>query len=46
MDDCKDKHSATGLRTNVQRTMGNIPTGGVEKLILSGVFLFISATED
>ena len=46
MDDRKDKHSANGLRTNVQPTTANIPVGGIEELLLSGVFLLLlSATE-
>jgi hypothetical protein len=44
MDDRTGKHSANGLRTNVQRTTANIPVGGIEEL-LSGVFL-LSATEE
>jgi hypothetical protein len=37
------KHSANGLRTNVQRTTA----GGIEELLLSGVFLLLlSATEE
>jgi hypothetical protein len=44
MNDHTGKHSA---RTNAQRTKANIPVGGIEKLLLSGVFLlFISATEE
>jgi hypothetical protein len=46
MDDRTDKHSASGLRTNVQRTTANIPVGKIEELLLSGVFLLISATEE
>ena len=47
MDDRIGKHSAKGLRTDAQRTMANIHVGGVEKLILSGVFLLlISANEE
>jgi hypothetical protein len=46
VDDRTGKHSANGLRTNAQRTMANIPVGGIEKL-LSGVFLLVlSATEE
>jgi hypothetical protein len=41
MDDRTDKHSANGLRTNAQRTTVNIPIGGIEKLLLSGVFLLL-----
>jgi hypothetical protein len=40
------KHSTNGLRTNVQRTAANIPVGGIEELLLSGVFLLFSATEE
>jgi hypothetical protein len=39
MDDHTDKHSTKDLRTDAQRTTANIPTGGVEKLLLSCVFL-------
>jgi hypothetical protein len=47
MDDCTSKHSAKGLRINAQRTMTNIPAGGVEKLLLSFVFLLLlSATKE
>jgi hypothetical protein len=47
MDDRTGKHSANGLRTNAQRTTVNIPIGGIEKLLLSGVFLFLLfATEE
>jgi hypothetical protein len=47
MDDRTGKHSANGLRTNAQRTTANIPVGGIEKLILFGVFLLLlSATEE
>jgi hypothetical protein len=47
IDDRTDKHSANGLRTNAQRTMSNIPIGGIEELLLSVVFLFLlSATEE
>jgi hypothetical protein len=35
MDDCTGKHSVKGLRTCAQRMMANIPTGRVEKLLLS-----------
>jgi hypothetical protein len=46
MDDRTDKHSANALKTNAQRTTANIPVGGIEKLLLSGVFLLLlSATE-
>ena len=46
MDDRTGKHSAKGLRTDAQRTTENIHVGGVEKLLLSGVFLLLSATEE
>jgi hypothetical protein len=46
MDDRTGKHSANGLRTNVQRTTANIPVGGIEELLLSGVFLLLSVTEE
>jgi hypothetical protein len=46
MDDRTCKHSAKDPRTDAQRTTVNIHVGGVEKLLLSGVFLFISATEE
>ena len=48
MDDRTGKHSAKALRTDTQRTTANIPEGGVEKLLLSCVFLLLllSATED
>ena len=48
MDDSTGKHSAKGgLRTDVQQTTANIHVGGVEKLLLSGVFLLLlSATEE
>ena len=45
MDDRTVKHSAKGLRTDVQRTTANIYIGGVKKLLLSGVFLLLSATK-
>jgi hypothetical protein len=46
MDDRTGKHSANGLRTNTQRTTSNISVGGIEELLLSGVFLLLlSATE-
>jgi hypothetical protein len=41
MDDHIGKHSANGLRTNVQQTMASIPVGGIEEL-LSGVFLLLA----
>jgi len=46
MDDHTGKRSAKGLRTDAQRTTANIHVGGVEKLLLSGVFLLLSATEE
>jgi hypothetical protein len=46
MDDHTDKHSANDLRTNAQRTTINIPVGGIDELLLSGVFLLLSATEE
>jgi hypothetical protein len=47
MDDCTDKHSAKDLRTYAQQTTANIPVGGVEKLLLSCVFIFLLfATEE
>ena len=46
MDDRTGKHSTKGLRTDVQRTTTNIHVGEVEKLIFSGVFLLLSATEE
>jgi hypothetical protein len=47
MDDRTGKHSANGLRTNAQRTTANIPVGGIEELLLSGIFvLLLSATEE
>jgi hypothetical protein len=47
MDDCTDKHSAKGLRIDAQRTTANIHVGGVEKLLVSGVFLLLlSSTEE
>jgi hypothetical protein len=47
MDDRTGKHSANGLRTNGQRTTADFPAGGIEGLLLSGVFLLLlSATEE
>jgi hypothetical protein len=40
MDDRTCKHLAKGLRTDAQRTTANVHVGGVEKLLLSGVFFF------
>jgi hypothetical protein len=41
-----NKHSTKGLKTDAQRTTANIRVGGVEKLLFSGVFLLLSATEE
>ena len=47
MDNRTDKYSAKGLRTYAKRTTANIPTGEVEKLLLSCVFiLHLSATKE
>jgi len=46
MDDRTSKHSAKGLRTDAQRTTANIHADGVERLLLFGVFLLLSATEE
>jgi hypothetical protein len=46
MDDRTGKYSANGLRTNAQRTTANIPIGRIEELLLSGVFLLLSVTEE
>jgi hypothetical protein len=46
MDDRTCKHLAKGLRTDAQRTTANIPIGGVEKLLLSCVFLLLSTIEE
>jgi hypothetical protein len=48
MDDSIGKQSTNGLRIDAQRTTANIHVGGVEKLLLSGVFLLLllSATEE
>jgi hypothetical protein len=46
MDDCIGKHSATGMRIDAQRTTANILAGGVEKLLLTYVFLLLSNTEE
>jgi hypothetical protein len=46
IDDRTNKHSAKGLRTYAQRTTANIPASKVEKLLLSCVFLLLSATEE
>jgi hypothetical protein len=45
MDDRTGKHSVKGLRTYAQ-TMANIHVGRVAKLLLSGIFLLLSATEE
>jgi len=34
------------LRTDAQRTTANIPVGEIEELLLSGVFLLLSANEE
>jgi hypothetical protein len=39
MNDRTSKHSAKGLRTYIQRTTTNNHIGGVEKLLLYGIFL-------
>jgi hypothetical protein len=41
MNDRIGKHSANRLRTNAERTTVNIPVGGIEKLLLSGIFLLL-----
>jgi len=46
IDDRTGKHSAKGLGTYAQRMTANIPAGEVEKLLLSYVFLLLSATEE
>jgi len=47
MDDRTGKHSVKVLRTDAQRTTANNPIGGLEKLLLSSVFLvLLSATEE
>jgi len=46
IDDHIGKHSTKGLRTYAERTTANIPAGEVEKLLLSYVFLLLSATEE
>jgi len=46
IDDRIGKHLANDLRTNAQRTTANIPVGGIEELLLSGVVLLLSATEE
>jgi hypothetical protein len=46
MDDRIGKHLTKGLRINAQRTTANNHASGVEKLILSVVFLLLSVTEE
>jgi hypothetical protein len=46
IDDCIGKRSVKGLRTYAQRMTANIPAGEVEKLLLSCVFLLLSATKE
>jgi hypothetical protein len=47
MNNRTGKHLANDLRTNVQLTTANIPVGGIEELLLSGVFLLLlSAIEE
>jgi hypothetical protein len=46
MDDRIGKHLAKGLRTDAQRTTANNHASGVEKLVLSVVFLLLSAIEE
>jgi hypothetical protein len=46
MDDRTGKHSANGLKTNALQTTANILVGRIEKLLLSGVFLLVFATEE
>jgi hypothetical protein len=46
MDDRTGKHSPKGLRTDAQRTMANIHVVGVDKLLISGVFLLLSTTDE
>jgi hypothetical protein len=46
MDDRTGKHLAKGLRTYAQRMTANILAGGVEELLLSCVFLLLSATKE
>jgi hypothetical protein len=46
IDDRTDKHSTNGLRTNAQRITVNIPVGGIEELLLSGVFLLLLSTTE
>jgi hypothetical protein len=47
MDDRTGKYLTNDLRTNTQRTMANILVGGIDELLLSGVFLLLLfATEE
>jgi hypothetical protein len=47
MDDRTDKHLTNRLRTNAQQTTTNISIGGIEELLLSGVFLLlVSVTKE
>ena len=46
MDDRTGKYSAKGLRKDAQRTTANIHVAGVGKLLFSGVFLLLAATEE
>jgi hypothetical protein len=46
MDDRTGKYLANGLRTNAQRITANIPIGGIKELLLFGVFLLVSVTEE
>jgi hypothetical protein len=41
MDDRTGKYLAKGLKTDAQQTTANILTGGVDKLLLSCVFLLL-----
>jgi hypothetical protein len=47
MDDHTGNHSVKGLRIDAQQSTANVTVGGVKKLLLSCVFLFLlSATEE
>jgi hypothetical protein len=46
MDHRTGKHSANALRTNAQQMTANIPVDGIEELLLSGVILLLSTTEE
>jgi hypothetical protein len=46
MDDRTGKHSAKGLRIDVQRTTANVLARGVEKLLCCVFLLLLSATEE